>query len=296
MCSTPFELSQFLLAELKAIGIEDSEARAEAELIVRKLSGLSLSQRLAYPEKELDPSVLQAAVNILERRKNREPIQYCLGETYFYGLRFLLKPGVLIPRADTELLVETVLSFCQSRRNSREKIEIGEIGSGSGIISVSLLKGLDSAKLFACDISASAIEQTRINAEYHAVLSRLDLKLEDWLSWIDSKQRQFDVLVSNPPYIPLSQRGALAPELSLWEPEQALFGGDQDGLAFYRSFAKHASCALKPGARAFLEIGYSQSEAVQSIFRMDSWRIAAVHADLNGIDRVLSLIPPNSPF
>lgn len=289
-------LKKLIESELSALGIEESECRAESEAIVWHFTGLSSSERQRQPELMLDEELVAQAKNVLLRRKKHEPLQYCLGESYFYGMRFKIRQGVLIPRSDTETLVEAALRhFSSGADGKNKKLRLAEIGVGSGIISISLLSHLSRAQVFGCDISADAIELSRENADLNGVGERLELFLSDWRDCLTGQNEKFDGILANPPYIAARDKATLAPELS-WEPEAALFGGDEDGLGFYRDFARYAGAALKSDGRAFLEIGAAQSESISNIFLECKWTVAAVHLDLNRIARVLSVIPPNSPF
>jgi release factor glutamine methyltransferase len=284
---TILALSKFVESELSSFGIEESECRAEAQLILTHCSGLSLEERLKEPGRPVLDSVLTCVNNLLSRRKEREPLQYCLGETYFFALRFLIRPGVLIPRPDTETIVQATLSYFAGEKGP---LVLGEIGTGSGIISVVLLKQLACAKMVACDISPAAVELARANAELHGILPRLTIACRDWHDWLAEQDTPFDAIVANPPYIARSAKLDLAPEVGLWEPEQALFGPGEDGLGFYRDLAGAESIPLKDRAPLILEIGCGQASLVQDIFCSRGWQSAATAKDLNGTVRVLSFL------
>lgn len=295
MC-TVAALTKFVVSELRSIGIEESECRAEAELILTHFSGLSLAARLQEPERVLGDGVLARINVLLARRKLREPLQYCLGETHFYGLRFQVSHGVLIPRPDSEALVQAALEHFSGRNAGCTPLRLGEIGVGSGIISVVLLKRLPGAHLVACDISPDAAELARANAEMHGVSGRLQIACADWHDWLRKQNQSLDGIVANPPYIPYWQKENLSPEVRLWEPEQALFGEDDDGLGFYRDFAEQGHMALGRDALVLLEIGAGQSELVADIFCNCAWRVEATHLDLSGTVRVLSFVSRRDPF
>ena len=284
-------LKKFIESELRVLKLEESECRAEAELILRHFTNMTLTERLCAPSEKLSADLLESIQSVLARRKMREPLQYCLGETFFFGMRFALRPGVLIPRQDTETLVEAALS-CFSARQAQAPAAmlLGEIGSGSGIISVALLKHLRAARISACDISGTACELSRENAELHGVNERLDILCADWREWLGQQTSLLDGLVSNPPYIARTLSDTLEPEVKLWEPDAALFGSDEDGLGFYRQFASFAQPFLRSGASVFLEIGFDQAEKVGQIFAQHNWLRGAVFNDLSGIARVLSFV------
>jgi release factor glutamine methyltransferase len=276
---------------LRALGLEERECRAEAELILRHFTKMTLSERLCAPAGDLDADVLLSIESVLARRRKREPLQYCLGETHFFGRRFVLRPGVLIPRQDTETLVEAVLArYSAAEAAASAPLRLGEIGIGSGIISVSLLSDLEGVRLSACDISSIACELSRENAQLYGVNERLDILRADWREWLGKQTCLLDGIVSNPPYIAPNMRDTLEPEVKLWEPDAALFGPDEDGLGFYREFAACAKPFLNPGASVFLEIGFEQADQVAEIFAEHNWLGGAVFNDLNGIARVLSFV------
>lgn len=359
------ELAKFIESELKRIGIEDSEAAAETELILLAVTKRSRADRFREPQFPIDAEVLASAKQILSRRAVREPLQYILGETYFYGLRFELQPGVLIPRADTEILVDAAISYykknlpftaCKKKAAIDSSIEntpsadiikqgdsgssmefdsekirtrkddliismdsassfgaasagsasvenstttclrLAEIGVGSGIISVCVLKHLPSAKMEACDISERAIAVTRENADLHGVGVRLSLECCDWKKWWTSLEKPLDGLLSNPPYIPKALTETLAPEVREHEPALALFGEDEDGLGFYRDIAELPATDFSVGARIFLEIGAEQANSVADIFYARGWDVLDLLLDLNGIARVMCIRPKTAPF
>lgn len=299
---TVAELQKKAHAELSIIPMEASERHAETELILFHLTGLSLSQRMREPGRELDAEVLGRLSEITARRKNREPIQYCLGQAYFYGHEFMVRPGVLIPRADTETLVEVSNKFIEQMRvqsparplndspaDLRSRLRIGEIGIGSGIISISLLLLQPEIAASACDVSAEAVSVAEENAHRHGVQDRLQVCKSDWKDWLKEKGKTLDLLLSNPPYVSLKQKQELAPEVRDWEPELALFGGE-DGLDFYRELAANADQSLSGRAPIFLEIGFGQEEFIRDIFAKYDWHQSAVHKDLSGISRVLCFV------
>ncbi len=308
------ELRQFLLVELLQIGIEKNEAKAESELIIRFLSGASPLDLLRNPEQILEADKVKLARKIIERRQKREPLQYCLGESYFYGMLFKIRKGVLIPRADSEVLVESVSKFIERRALERRALErralerrliesrakdtplkLGEIGCGSGILSLALLKRFPHLSIVACDIEEAAVRLSYENACLHGLEERFTISMSDWKSWILNMKEPLDGLFSNPPYISEDLKNTLAPEL-LWEPATALFGPDKDGLGFYREFAALAKNCFSTGAELFFEFGKGQEESLKDIFTSQGWRLSHIDKDLNGISRVITLRPPESPF
>lgn len=285
---TVIGLTLLIERELSTVGLDEHELAAEREIILEHLTGKRREARLREPDGVLDAAIARKADSILARRKKREPLQYILEETYFYGLRFELKHGVLIPRADTETLVELVLK----NYTAQSATLIGEIGTGSGIIAVSLLKNLPGARIWACDLSERAEEITLKNANLHGVSERLQFQLCDWKVWLQNLSGKLDCLVSNPPYIAAALESSLEAEVRLYEPRLALFGTGADGLGFYREFAELAPLSLHPSAPIFLELGFGQSSPVSEIFAKQGWNDISLHKDMNGIERVLSARRP----
>jgi release factor glutamine methyltransferase len=284
-----------LKRDLLALSIDEQEAEAESDLILLHITGLTRAQRLIAVQSEV-PSLWQNEIaRILSQRRLRVPIQYCLGSTKFMGLEFFVEAGVLIPRGDTETLVKVVLDLLSERYKGAEPpppLSIAEIGVGAGPIAISLLKNLKNAKLWACDVSERAIDLTRRNAELHGVSDRLELVLADWK---DQLPVGLDVIVANPPYIPRDEKVHLAAEIAWHEPDVALFTEDDDGLAFYKNFAALLPKHLLPGRSfAAFECGDKQGRLINSLFRAANWRQVKIYQDVNGIDRVLSAIAPNT--
>lgn len=284
------DLTKFLDDQLKAIGIEQSECRAERERILDHLTGTRSAQRMADPSRLVEEEIFEKAKAVLQERKARMPLQYILGETHFYGERFLLRRGVLIPRADTETLVEAFIEYFGTERV--RTLALGEIGIGSGIISVSLLKKIPAARAYACDISSDAIEVSKENGALNAVSDRLILSLSDWREWLPTVSERLDALLSNPPYIPESDAESLASEVRDYEPHCALFGEGKDGLDFYRELAKLDGIKFRRQIPVFLEVGDGQAAAVSAILAENNWRGIQCHKDMNGVDRVVSAISP----
>jgi release factor glutamine methyltransferase len=277
------------------LGVEQSEAREEARLIVEHVSGMSYAEQLISDLKGFPDGWFDKIATILDDRKRRRPIQYCLGEASFFGSRFAVEEGVLIPRTDTEMLVQVVQDSVVNRnafelvRNLEgllEPLMMAEIGLGTGAVLISLLKKFPNARGWGCDISEKAISLTEKNARAHGVEDRLELV---GASWTDVLPTGFDVIVSNPPYIPQSKRADLAPEIALFEPVEALFVEDEDGLSYFRSFAsglpKHFA---ERGGFLALECGDNQSLAVLNLLRRHGFKNLKIHRDTNNLPRVVT--------
>lgn len=270
-----------------ASGIDASEAKQEAVLILEHVSGLSATEQIVSDLTILPPEWLTQIEKILGQRHKKVPIQYALGEASFRRLKYQVEPGVLIPRPDTETLVEVMLARLD---NVRQDLLIAEIGIGAGPIAISVLKERPQYRFFACDTAPKAIDVAFANAVHHGVSDRLELVCGDWQKVLPSG---LDVIVSNPPYLKVGTKQALPAEIGEHEPEAALFDQDGDGLSFYRNFAAHLPGHFRD-KNGFLavEFGDAQSEAVQGIFSQNKWRDASIHLDIHGLPRVLTATVP----
>jgi len=216
---------------------------------------------------------------LVERRLLGEPIQYILGETEFYGLPFLVTPGVLIPRPETEHLVEKALEVATQFMAPR----IVDLGAGSGAIAVTLAHKLPHAQITAIDLSFAALAVARENAERNGVSSRIRFLCGNLLAPV--AEERFEIVVSNPPYVPSGDRASLAVEVRDYEPALALFAGD-DGLEVYRRLIPAAFAALIPGGFVALEIGFGQSPAIAELLAVSGFERIEFVQDLQSIPRV----------
>ena len=271
---------------LVSFGVEPDEADAEWNIIIEYLTGLRPSQIMLGARVELNDEQLNQLNLFIEKRKQRIPIQYILEEAYFMGLKLKVRPGVFIPRPDTETLVEVSITKLKQLYGD-DKISMLEIGSGSGAIPVSLLKNLPNLTAASLDVNKLALAVSRENAVMHNVDSRLELLHEsEWRK----VGRKFHALITNPPYIPRHQQSTLQPEVGLHEPELALFGTDEDGLGFYRQICEHAGDVVLSGALIAVEVGDEQGEPVRKLFSDAGFVAVQTHKDLNGIARVVSCL------
>lgn len=234
---------------------------------------------IAHPEFELTADRSLLFKSVLRRRAKREPFQYITGRQEFYGLQFKVTPDVLIPRPETEILVEAAVNDL----SAFEDPVFLELGVGSGCISVAILKSSEVARGEAIDISEQALVVARENAETHGVADRLRLTKSDLFANV---ARRFDVIVSNPPYIDASDMKTLQPEVRLFEPHGALAGGP-DGLDVIRRIVAEAPDFLQHDGALIIEIGYDQEARVKNIFDWAVWRDCEFLIDLQGIKRVV---------
>ncbi len=260
-----------------ASGPHPDRARRDAESLLLHSTGLSRSGLLAHDTDELPPAQAAAFDALLARRLRGEPIQQMTGTAEFYGLPFRVTPDVLIPRPETEHLVERAISLATPFAAPR----ILDIGTGSGVIAVALAHTLPHAAVSAVDLSPAALAVARDNAARNEVRVRF---LEgDLLAPVVAEQ--FDLIASNPPYVPETDRPTLAVEVRDFEPALALFAGP-DGLTVYRRLIPQAFAALVPGGWLLLEIGFGQRDAIDALLAAAGFASIAFTPDLQGIPRV----------
>jgi len=257
----------------------------------------------AHPEESMDPADVDAFQSLLTRRANGEPTQHLTGKQEFWSLEFEVTPDVLIPRPETEHLIEVALDRLALRelragrpqKTNGDGFVIADIGTGSGCIAIALAKELPQAIFYATDISAAALAVARRNAARHSVADRMHFLESDLSQPLpQSALRQnnpgvssFDLLVSNPPYIPRSDAGTLTPEVRDHEPAIALYGGEE-GFELYASLVALAALHLKPAGILVAELGHDSLPAVQPLLDSNHWTSVGVTHDLAGIPRVIA--------
>jgi release factor glutamine methyltransferase len=249
--------------------------RRDAELLLRHVTGHDRAFLLTSPDAELTPEQWILYEQWLKRRARHEPIQYILGEQEFYGLAFRVTPDVLIPRPETEHLVEAALH----RLAHDAPIRIADVGTGSGAIAIALAHELPHAAITALDSSRPALEIARQNAKRHRLADRIRFLESDLLAAVDGEK--FDAIVSNPPYIAESE--TLEEQVRDYEPKNALYAGPS-GLEVYRRLIPQAWGASKPGGWLLLEIGHGQRDALAVL--LAQWSEVEFVNDLQGIPRV----------
>ena len=313
-------------------GVEEEEAALEVRLLLQESFSLNTASYLLRKQESLckaDREKVEAAgieqteilgklhsfFEYFEKRRRRIPLAQILGRQSFYGLDFFVNEDVLIPRADTECLVDLVLEdyadlakqagkTYAEKRNSEHvsnkhedtveneanssSLNILDLCTGSGCIGISVAKHLPYQELLLVDLSEKALAVAKKNAEKH-LGENVTLLQSDLLTEVQGKK--FSLLLSNPPYIVSRVIPGLDREVSEYEPKLALDGGE-DGLVFYRRIAKEAKAVLLPGARLYLEIGYDQGESVKDIFQKEGYEAVKVFPDLSGNPRVLRGIFP----
>lgn len=277
-------LQQALLSAARQLAADpqlSDFARRDAELLMLHTAGISRATLLSDPTRELTPEQLRDYDAFINRRLLHEPLQYIIGMQEFYGLPFRVTRDVLIPRPETEHLVEAVLE----RLPHDQPVTIADIGTGSGAIAIALAAHLPYASLTALDLSAAALEVAQANAEALNVSNRIRFSVSNLLDALPAQQRRghFDAIVTNPPYVPTADAAALHPQVRDYEPASALFAGT-DGLDVYRELIPQAHEALKPGGLLALEIGYGQSEAIAIL--LNHWYDIDFVNDLQSIPRI----------
>ncbi len=265
-------------AQLQQAGI--GRARAEARLLAGAALGLSLERIVAEDARLLRADELQALAALAARRVRREPMAQILGRREFYGRPFRVSRDVLTPRPDSETLIEAVLERIDDRS---APLRLLDLGLGSGCLLLTLLAELPQASGTGIDISAAALAVARDNAMALGVADRCHLVQGDWSETIAGP---FDIVISNPPYIPAGDIAGLEPEVAQYEPRLALDGG-ADGLDFYRRLATDLPRLLAPGGLVAVEIGQGQGAAVNRLFQEAGLRLLPARADLAGIERCI---------
>ncbi len=263
----------------------------EAELLFTEILHCDRVSLYQQHDIKLDREKSLFVSKVLKRRFLDEPIQYILGKTEFMGLEFKLNKDVFIPRPETEILVGTVLEIASSSKLHAPHLNILDIGTGSGNISISLAKLLKDCRIIAVDISKQAIVVAKNNAILNDVETKVSFIKQDFfdlqLAACSLQPKSFDFVVSNPPYIPTAEIENLQPEIK-YEPRLALDGG-RDGLDFYRRIINQSPRYLKDSGLLAMEMGFNQKEAIKDIFRKSgNFEIIEIIKDYNGIDRVIA--------
>lgn len=267
---------------LKEAGIE--EADAEARIILKDAAGIDRTAIEVHGEDAVDPEGLKAVCDIADRRIRREPLQYILGKWEFMGLEFAVNESTLIPRQDTEILVEAAM------KELRDGMSILDLCTGTGCILISLLKYSNDCRGVGTDLSEGAVRLAGENAA-RILDDRTDVTFCHGDLYTGSDL--FDIIVSNPPYIPTDVIPTLSPEVCEYEPYMALDGG-ADGLDLIKRIIDGASDHLIPGGYIFLEIGYDQGEAVRSLLDEAGFDDIRIIRDYAGLDRVAGARKPIS--
>jgi release factor glutamine methyltransferase len=260
------------------------EPRREANSLLSFAINKDRAFLIAYPEYELTETEEKAFREFVERRSKHEPFQHISGKQEFFGLDFLVTPDVLVPRPETELIVGEGIKILQ---NLEDPI-FCEVGIGSGCIAASILHEIENITATGLDISENALQIAKKNAERNGVLGRLNLKLSDVFEVLEKNDR-FDLIVSNPPYVPSTDIQTLQAEVRDFDPHIALTDG-KDGLSIIRKIIKESPDFLKQNGSLLMEIGFNQSNKVSEMFSPEIWQAVEFFPDLQGIPRMVKAV------
>jgi release factor glutamine methyltransferase len=265
-------------------GISANLATLDAEVLARRVLGWDTARFLSDRHEDATTSFLLNYEHYVARRMRREPISYIIGTREFWNLDFEVTPDVLIPRPETELIVEEALDIFKGQHDARSLLV--DVGTGSGVLAIVLAKELPAARVVATDVSAGALRVARRNAERHGVADRITF-VET--SFLDGLEASADLIVSNPPYVPAVSAPGLTPEVLHYEPSVAVFGGD-DGLDGLRRVLEDSIARLATNGWLIVEFGYGQEDGVRSIVEgLPALSLVKIRADLQDIPRTAVL-------
>lgn len=275
------EALRHVTQSFRAAGVE--EAEPDARILVGHALHLDRARLIAQSDRILEAREVTVISALAARRLRREPVSRILGQKEFWSLPIAVTPDVLVPRPETETVVEAALDFVVRGGLRMEKLRVLDIGTGSGALLLALLRELPNASGTGTDISSAALRVARANAGRCGLDTRCSFVACDIASGV---QGAFDLVVSNPPYIERDEIGTLAPEVRDYDPQIALAGGE-DGLDAYRAIADEAKRIVAPGGRLFVELGVGQEAAVCALFTNSGLVPGTARKDLAGIPRVL---------
>lgn len=281
-CKTYRELYEEGRRILEQAGLPD--AALDARFLLEEVCGTNLQTLLVFPEKKVTEEEVNQYRAFIQRRKDREPTAMILGEWDFMGLTFRLNKSTLIPEQDTEVLVETALEELKRRGLGEAPLRILDLCTGSGCILLSLLHELRNAGGLGTDLSEEALEAARENAVRLGLQERAAFRQGDL--WEPVGDERFDLIVSNPPYVPTEVIPTLEPEVRCGEPYAALDGGE-DGLVFYRRIMREAAGHLKPSGIIIVESGFDEAPQIAALMQDQKLRGIRTVKDYGGLDRVV---------
>ena len=270
---------------LRLAGVAD--ARREAGSLLAHVAGRDRTFLITHADEQLDAERLSTFREYVRQRAAGKPLQYITGRQEFYGLEFEVTPEVLIPRPETELLVEAALEILKET----ESPLVCDVGTGSGCIAVALLHARSDARAYALDISTDALRVAAANAARHGVAGRMTTLVSDCFDALDAGEHagvRFDLIASNPPYVAEEDVAFLQREVRDHEPRVALTPGG-DGLSVIRRLLAEAPRHIKPRGYLLLEIGFGQHEQVAALVDARAWQLLGIHKDLQGIPRTVAL-------
>ncbi|EKE03448.1 MAG: Protein-(Glutamine-N5) methyltransferase [uncultured bacterium] len=274
-------IREYAVSDLVRNGICTTEANIEADILLKYIFGLQKKDIISHPDREMAEDKINDFNSLIQRRiQDKIPIQYLTNIAYFMGYEFYVNENTLIPRPETEILVERVLDLIRQDKN----LKIIDIGTGSGCIACMLAK-LSDKKIIASDISSKALEVAKINAKKLNVEDKIEFIQSDIFTNIENK---FDVIVSNPPYIPIKDRESLQFEVSGHEPGLALFVDDEKGISFYQKLIEQSKTKLNPEGYLAIEIGISQSKYIKELLESAGYTDIKIIKDYSNIDRIIT--------
>lgn len=286
------ELMKTAIAYLAEKGYD--EARLTVELLLAHVLNLQRIELYTNFERPLTKNELRLFRSLFVRRLRHEPLQYIVESAFFMGLQFEVDSRVLIPRPETETLVEEVLLECKNR--SGEHLTILDVGTGSGNIAISVAKYAKNVSVTAIDKSADALDVARINALRHGVDKTIEFIKADVFEPLESiLTNPYDCIVSNPPYVSMNEWEKLQPEIRKYEPREALTD-NADGLSFYKQLISISRRLLKPGGLFIVEVGYGQSSRVELLLQSEGYESIRSISDLQRIPRVVRAMKPTVPY
>jgi release factor glutamine methyltransferase len=268
--------------QLEKAGIEQSER--ESLMLLSALLRSDRAYLMAHPEEAISDEVFRRFQRWVRRRSKREPLAYITRSRWFYGMEFHIMKGVLIPRPETETLVEVFLRWQQAQQWDEMPV-LADVGTGSGCIVITCLQNAPDWHGIGIDSSSGALQVARMNRKRHHLSHRLQLIQAEWLD--ELPDASVHAVLSNPPYVRRDEWQQLLPEIRDWEPESALIADAGDGLSVYRVLALQSKRVLKPGGLLALEIGGTQAEAVSRILHHAGWQDLCVEVDLQQWPRVV---------
>lgn len=278
------EANRYIINQLGTI-YEESEAENISDWIIEYLTDTKRTDRIIHKEKMMSSDQELQLKQYLDRLLQHEPVQYVLNQAWFCGLKFYVDKNVLIPRPETEELVEWVISGCKF---PIDKLSILDIGSGSGSIPIALKKRLGKADVWSCDVSPGALKV----ANQNATMLGIHVKFIE-LDFLNKEQREklpsFDIIVSNPPYIPAKDKETMRPNVSEHEPATALFVPDDDALIFYKAIADFGKKHLTENGIIYTEINETLGEATTSMFQSQGYK-TVVKKDMQGKERMIKAL------
>lgn len=279
------EALQWSTEQLGETGVEEPD-RESLILLAARLQ-VNRDYLMAYPEEKIPDEAFRRFQRWVRRRQKREPLAYITHSRWFYGLKFYVAKGVLIPRPETETLVAVFLKW-QQAQSWRETPVLADVGTGSGCIAIACLQNAPCWHGAGLDSSLRALQIARINRRRHHLTRRLQLIQAEWLEGVPG--RSVHAVLSNPPYVKREEWRQLSPEIRDWEPENALVADEGDGLSAYRQLAVQAKRVLKPGGLLALEIGDAQAETVSMILEAEGWQEIGIEPDLQKLPRVITSV------